>query len=305
MELTSPKFYGVIVPMITPFNEDLSIDFEAVEWLVDYLADKGVNGIFPYSTTGEFIHLKHEEGLKLVKAVMEKVGGKVWILPGISSNCTSHSIELGRMMADLGVDGAVITPPFFFKVGVDMLKHHFSMVAEKVDLPIIVYNIPSATGINIPVSLYAELAMEYSNIVGAKVTFDSIGYMRNLIREVKSVRKDFTILTGLDDHLLNTLILGGDGGIMALANVVPQIHIEVYKCWKDNNLTGAINAFKKLVKLVEIYDAASSFPTSVKTALKVMEAPVKPYVRPPLRTEPPEVEEKIRSILVEVGLLKS
>ncbi|MCS7386854.1 MAG: dihydrodipicolinate synthase family protein [archaeon GB-1867-005] len=298
------KFHGVIVPLITPFNEDLSIDFEACKWLVNYLAERGVNGIFPYSTTGEFVHLKQEEGLNLVKAVMDEISGRVWVLPGISSNCTEHSIEFGREVADLGVDGAIITPPFFFKIDNMKLKRHFSMVAQKVDLPLIIYNIPSATGINIPVSLYVDLANEFSNIVGAKITFDSISYMRRLIHEVKSVRKDFSILTGLDDHFLNTLIMGGDGGIMALANVAPQIHVEVYRCWKNGDLMGAVNTFEKLVRLAEIYDVASTFPTAVKTALKVVGAPVKPYVRPPLDLEPPDVERKIKLILGSVGLHK-
>ncbi len=298
--MVKTKFYGVIVPMITPFNEKYEIDFKATKWLVNYLTDKGVHGIFPYSTTGEFVHLKINEGIKLVEIVLNEVKGKTWIIPGISSNCTLHSIEIGRKLMDMGVDGVIVTPPFFFKINIDQLKMHFSMIAEKIELPIIIYNIPSTTGINIPVNLYAELAKEYSNIVGAKVTFDNISYMRKLIMEVKSIRKDFSILTGLDHHLLNTLIMGGDGGIMALANVAPQIHLEVYNAWINNNLKGAIEAFRKLLKLVEIYSIASSFPTSVKTALKVLGAPIKPYVRPPLTIESKEVEDKIRKILDEI-----
>jgi len=300
--MAQPKFYGVIVPFITPFKEDFSIDFEAAKWLARYQAERGVHGIFPYSTTGEFVHLKPEEGVELVKAVMEEVKGKTKIIPGISTNCTEHSIEIGRKMKDLGVDGVIITPPFFFKVSGARLKLHFSKVAEKVDLPIIVYNIPATTGINIPVELYVELAKEYSNIAGAKVTYDSVAYMRRLIREVKAVRKDFAVLTGLDDHLLYTLMIGGDGGIMALANAAPQIHVAVYNAWIEGDLKKAYEAFKKLLKLVQIYDVATSFPTAVKTTLKVMGAPIKPYVRPPLTPEPPEIEEKIKAVVEELGL---
>lgn len=302
--MNKARFYGVIVPFITPFNKDLSIDFDAVRWLVKYQVKGGVNGIFPYSTTGEFVHLTMDEGVKLVEAVLEEVDGKVWVIPGISANCTEHSIKLGRKMRDLGVDGAIITPPYFFKVGGERLKLHFSKVAEKVDLPIIVYNIPMTTGINIPVDLYVKLVEEHENIVGAKVTYDSVSYLRRLIRRVKAVRKDFAVLTGLDDQLMNTLLMGGDGGIMALANVAPKIHVEVFKAWINGDLSAAYIAFKKLLKLVEIYDVATSFPTSVKTALKVLGAPVKHYVRPPLTPETHEVEEKVRKILEEVGLHK-
>lgn len=296
------RFYGVITPLITPFNRDLSIDFEALEWLVNYHVRSGVNGVFPYSTTGEFVHLTVEEGLKLVEKVVEVVDGRVWVIPGISANCTDHSVELGVKVKDLGVDGAIITPPYFFKVGRDKLKLHFSKVAEKVDLPVIVYNIPSATGINIPVELYVELAEEHENITGAKVTYDSISYLKMLIREVKSVRRDFTVLTGLDYQLLDTLLMGGNGGIMALANVAPKIHVEVFKSWTSGDLKTAHEYFKKLLKLAEIYEVTSSFPTSVKTALKVLGTPVKPYVRPPLTPEPLEIEERVKKILEEVGI---
>lgn len=299
-----PKFYGVIVPFITPFKEDYSIDFEAVKWLANYQANKGVHGIFPNSTTGEFVHLRPREAVELVEAVIDEVSGKVKIIPGISSNCTEHAVELGLKMRDLGVDGVIITPPFFFKIGGERLKLHFGKVAEKLDLPIIVYNIPAATGLNIPVELYVELAVEYDNIAGAKVTYDSVAYLRKLIREVKNVRKDFSVLTGLDSLMLYTLMMGGDGGIMALANVAPQIHLEVYNAWISGDLDGAYKAFKKLLKLVQIYDVASSFPTAVKTSLKLINAPVKPYVRPPLTPETPEIEEEIKNILLELNLVQ-
>ncbi|RLE54952.1 MAG: 4-hydroxy-tetrahydrodipicolinate synthase [Thermoprotei archaeon] len=300
--MSKPMFYGVIVPLITPFNEDLSIDFDAVRWLVRYLAEHGVHGVFPCSTTGEFVHLKPEECIELVKVVLEEVRGKVKVIPGISANCTDHCIELGRKMRDLGVDGVIATPPYFFKVSYEKLRLHFSKIAEKVDLPLMIYNIPATTGINVPISLYVELAKEYSNVVGAKVTYDSVTYMRKLIQEAKSVRKDFSVLTGLDDHLLYTLMMGGDGGIVALANVVPQIHVALYRAWAEGNLERAYTMFVKLLKLVQIYDIASTYPTAVKTALKVLGTPVKPYVRPPLTPEPPEVEEKIRKVLEDLSV---
>ncbi|MEM0458042.1 MAG: dihydrodipicolinate synthase family protein [Sulfolobales archaeon] len=296
------KFYGVITPLITPFKEDLSIDLEAVRWLVRYQVSKGVHGIFPNSTTGEFVHLRKEESIDLTRTVIEEVGGKTWVLPGISSNYTDHSIELGLLFKDLGVDGVIITPPFFFKISGGRLKLHFSRVAEKIDIPIIIYNIPAMTGINIPVSLYVELAKEYSNVVGAKITYDSYTYLRELIFEVKNARKDFAILTGLDDLLLPVLMMGGDGGIMALANLAPQIHRAVYDAWLRGEIERAYREYKKLLKLARVYDIATSYPTAVKTALNILGTPVKPYVRPPLTPEPLENEEKIRRILEELEI---
>ena len=300
--MTKPKFYGVITPFITPFKKDLSLDVDAIRWLARYEAGNGVHGIFPNSTTGEFVHLRKEESIEVTKVVLEEVGGKVWIIPGISSNCTEHSIELGLIFKDMGVDGVIITPPYFFKVPYDKLKRHFSLVAEKVDIPVVVYNIPMLTGINIPVKLYVELAKDYSNIAGAKVTYQDFTYFRRLIEDVKSVRKDFTVLTGFDDLLLPVLMMGGDGGIMALANATPQIHREVYDSWINGDLNRAINAWRKVLKLARIYDIATSIPSGVKALLKEMGAPINDIVRPPLTTEPEEVIREIRAIVSELNL---
>lgn len=300
--MVDARFYGVITPFITPFKEDLSIDVEAVKWLVEYQIMNGVHGIFPNSTTGEFVHLKEGEAIELTKIVLEEVNSKVWVIPGISSNCTEHSIKLGKIFKDMGVNGVIITPPYFFKIPITNLKLHFSKVAEKVDLPIIIYNIPATTGVNIPVNLYAELAKEYSNVVGAKVTYDNLTYFKQLITNVKAIRKDFSVLTGVDHLLLPVLMMGGDGGIMALANVAPQIHRAVYDAWIKGCVKKAYEEHKKLLKLTKIYDVATSYPTSVKTALKALGAPIKPYVRPPLTPEPPENEGKIRIILEELKI---
>jgi len=291
------RFYGVITPFITPFKEDLSIDFDAVKWLIEYQVEGGVHGIFPNSTTGEFVHLSVEESILLVKTVLNEVGGRVWVIPGISGNNTLHCIELGKIFMDMGVNGVIVTPPFFFKPSYENLKKHFSMIAEKIDIPIIIYNIPSTTGVNIPIQMYRELALEYDNIVGAKITYDSFTYIRNLIFDLKGERKDFTILTGLDDMLLPILMMGGDGGIMALANATPKLHRAIYDYWVNGDFKSALQYWIKLLRLVKVYDYSSSFPTAIKTLLKVIGAPIKPFVRPPLTLEKPEIEEKIMNLI--------
>ncbi len=294
-------FSGVIVPMITPFNEDFSLDIEGIRWLVSFLSEKGVHGLFVNSTTGEFVHLRHDEVINLVKVTLDTANGPK-ILPGITSNYTEEAISLGKEMKDLGVDGVVVAPPYFFKLKEDKLYHHFSKIANEVDLPIIVYNIPSLTGNDIPISVYAKLAQEYSNIVGAKVSKDSVSYIRSLISRVKAVRQDFSVLTGMDDHLLNVLALGGDGGIMALANIAPQLHLSVYNSWISGRLDDAVSSFRKLANLARIYDIASSFPTAIKTALSILGSPVKEVYRSPLAMEPAEVRAKIREVLEEVSI---
>ena len=301
--MAATKFAGVIVPMITPFRRDFSLDLEATRWLARKLAGEGITGLFPCSTAGEFVHLSRGEKEELIRAVVEEAGGKTRVLPGICANCTLECIELGRMAADLGADGVVVTPPFYFRLKRDHLYKHFSEIAERVDLPIIVYNIPSLTGNPIPIDLYVQLAEEYGNVVGCKITLDSTSYIRRLIEEVKSSRRDFSVLTGLDDHLLNTLVLGGDGGIVGCANFAAKLHVELYEAFREGDCTRAHEAHRRISALMAIYDVASSFPTAIKSALKLLGAPIEPVPRPPLTPEPPEVEEAIRKILERVGLL--
>ncbi|MCC6035025.1 MAG: dihydrodipicolinate synthase family protein [Desulfurococcaceae archaeon] len=296
------RFYGVISPFITPFREDFSIDVEGVKWLARYQVERGVHGIFPNSTTGEFVHLTRDEAILITRLVIEEVGDKAWVIPGISANYTEDSVNLGRIFRDMGVSGVIVTPPYFFKISAEKLKLHFSTILEKLDLPVIIYNIPATTGINIPINLYLELIREYSNLVGAKITYENFTYFRQLIQVVKGEKKDFAVLTGLDELLLPVLMMGGDGGIMALANVAPQIHRSIYNAFIKGDLRKALEEWHKLLKLVRVYDYASSFPTAIKTLLKVLNAPIKPYPRPPLTLEKLEVEEKIREIVRELNL---
>jgi len=296
------KFYGVITPFVTPFKEDYSIDVEGVKWLARHQVEKGVHGIFPNSTTGEFVHLSRDEAILVTRTVLEEVGGKVWVLPGISANYVEDSVALGKVFRDMGVNGVVVAPPYYFKIPVDKLKLHFSIILEKVDLPVIIYNIPATTGINIPISLYLELLEEHSNLAGVKVTIENFTYLRNLIQVVKSTRMDFAVLTGLDELLLPLLMMNGDGGIMGLANIAPQIHRAIYDSYIAGDYERAIMEWRKLLKLVRVYDYASSAPTAIKTLLKVLNAPVKPYPRPPLTLEKSEVEEKIRGVVEELNL---
>lgn len=297
-------FRGVIVPLITPFNEDYSLDLEAFEWLLNFLYEKGVDGVFVNSTTGESVHLRYEESLELVSRAVEVLGGKVKVLSGASADSTLEVVERALKFRDLGVDGVVITPPHYFKLDQENLYCYYSEIASKVDLPIVVYNIPMLTGVSVEPETLEDLVKQHSNITSLKATIDSVGYIRRCVRKVKSVRRDFTVLAGLDDHFLNTLLLGGDGGIMGSMNFAAQLHVGLYKSYVGGDIGGAIEYARKVSLLCEIYEAGASFPAAVKEALNLIGAPVKPIVRPPLRRGDVSVRTSIRRVLREVGLLK-
>ena len=280
-----PSVEGVVVPMVTPFTGDSKVDVEAFEWLARRLVAAGVNALFPNSTTGEFVHLTMDEASRLVRVAVAAAPSSVMVLPGVSSNRTDDSVAMAREFVKLGADGVIVLPPFFFRSSEEVMRRHFEAVASAVDVPVVIYNNPLNTGVNVPVRLVAELAREHSNVVAAKVTSADFAYLVELIREVKAVRRDFRVLTGLDYMTVPALAVGGDGVVGGLANIVPEIHVNVYALWKSGDLDAALRLNAALMKLSELYwfrgEGAES-PAVIKGALEGLGAPVKRFVRAPL-----------------------
>ncbi len=293
---------GVIVPMVTPFRKDYSLDLEAASWLARYLSNAGVDAIFPNSTTGEFPHLTMDEATELVKAVIDAVPSSVAVTPGISANTTLHSIELAKRFRDLGVETVISTTPYYFKLGPRALYNHFAEIASSVDVNIVLYCIPSTTGVVIPPSVVRELAIEFSNVVGIKITYDSMSYIKRVLDEVKGARRDFSVLLGIDTMLLHGLIEGCDGGVVGLANVAPWIHIDLVRKWRSGDIGSALEAHRKLCRLYRVYEIDKPAPSVVKAALESIGAPISRVVRPPLEPLTDAEKNFVRRVLAEVGV---
>lgn len=287
--------------MITPFKENYEIDFDALEWLVDHLIRGGVNAIFPNSSTGESPSLSTDERRRLIQKVVELAGGKTKILPGIGGISTLEVIELGRFVRDVGADGGIAITPYFFKLSPKELKTHYGNVAAAVDMPVIIYHYPALTGITLPVETVVELALEYSNIVGIKVTYDSVAYLKRLINEVKAVRKDFSVFSGLDYLMLTNLMLGGDGCVGSLSNLTPRLHKGIYDAWVSGDLIKAYDLYMKLYKLTRLLEISPTTVASVKAALALAETPVKPVLRPPLSGVSEDFKKAARELIKELS----
>ena len=289
---------GVIVPLVTPFNEDYSIDVPALEEHLEFLQKVGVHGIFINATTGEFTSLSVEERKFLAEKGRELVNASFYLVGTASSN-TFEVVELTKHAQDIGADYVVIAPPYYCPLNDEALFTHYSMVAERTDIPIILYNIPACAN-PLSVSLIKRLALEYSNIAGVKETIDSVNHVRDVILEVKGERNDFKVFTGLDQHFLNTLVLGGDGGIMACANFAPEVHLALYKAFQEKRFEEAFEHARRLAKLSRVYDLASSFGSAIKLAMSIRGFSIKPVLRPPYLMDGEDVKEGIRKLLAEV-----
>jgi len=297
------SFEGVVVPLITPFSKDLSIDFGATKWLIEELGRAGVDAVFSSSTTGEFPHLTLEEMKNLNEFVSRERPSGLRVFAGVTANSAHHAAELAKHAADAGADAAVSTTPYYFKHGRDALKRYFSMIVESADIPLILYTIPSTTGILLPIDLVVELAQEYSQVVGIKVTHDSLWYLARLVDEVKSVRRDFSVFTGSSYLMLPALEVGADGGVVALANAYPATLVELYRAWRRGDLGKALELHRRALNLSKLYELHSHIGATLKTLLNAAGAPIEPVVRPPLTTPRRElIEEFLRGHPVEIGV---
>ncbi|ABB14175.1 4-hydroxy-tetrahydrodipicolinate synthase [Carboxydothermus hydrogenoformans] len=298
------KFRGVIPPMLTIFKEDGTFDWEGNKALIDFLINGGVHGIFVLGSSGEFSHLNAEERKEFAKFVVDYVAGRVPVLVGTGSSNTKEVVELTKHAKEIGADGVVVVSPYYWGLSEKNLYQHFATVAKVVDIPIVLYNFPDLTGQNLSPSLVAKLASDFPNIVGIKDTIDSIAHIRELILQVKTVRPDFSVLAGYDDHLFNTLAMGGDGVIPGTANFAPHIPVNIYNNFVKGNIEESMNWHRKLLRLPRIYSLDKPAISLLKEACKLCGLPVESYIRQPAGRADEAAVENLKTLLREAGLIK-
>lgn len=289
-------FKGSAVALVTPFTKDNKVDFDKLGELVEYQIANGTDAIVSCGTTGEANTMTDEEQLATIKYVVEKVNKRVPVIAGSGSNDTIHSVNLSQEAEKLGVDALLIITPYYNKANKAGLKRHFETIANSVKLPIILYNVPGRTCVNISPSLIVELA-KIDNIVAVKEASGDLGQ----VAEIASlVPDDFAIYSGNDDTILPLLSLGGQGVISVLANVCPQeTHDLVAKFFE-----GDIEGSRKLQLGMDALIAALFIevnPIPVKTAMNLLGFNVGD-LRLPLAEMDPANLEVLKKELVNFGL---
>ncbi|MFY0965263.1 4-hydroxy-tetrahydrodipicolinate synthase [Clostridioides difficile] len=289
-------FKGSAVALVTPFTKDNKVDFDKLGELVEYQIANGTDAIVSCGTTGEANTMTDEEQLATIKYVVEKVNKRVPVIAGSGSNDTMHSVNLSQEAEKLGVDALLIITPYYNKANKAGLKRHFETIANSVKLPIILYNVPGRTCVNISPSLIVELA-KIDNIVAVKEASGDLGQ----VAEIASlVPDDFAIYSGNDDTILPLLSLGGQGVISVLANVCPQeTHDLVVKFFE-----GDIEGSRKLQLGMDALIAALFIevnPIPVKTAMNLLGFNVGD-LRLPLAEMDPANLEVLKKELVNFGL---
>lgn len=221
-------FKGSGVALVTPFYNDM-IDYESMYKLIDYEISNGTDAIIVCGTTGEASTLSYDEQIECIKKCVEYVDGRVCVIAGTGSNCTKSAVKLSMTAEKLGVDGLLVVTPYYNKCTQNGLKEHYKMISDNVNIPILMYNVPSRTGVNIEPDTAIDIVKNNKNVIGIKEASGNISQIARLAYLKGKNNIDMDIYSGNDDQVLPVLSLGGVGVISVDANVIPKdMHDLVY-----------------------------------------------------------------------------
>jgi dihydrodipicolinate synthase len=292
------KFQGTATAIVTPFKKDGSIDEAALRRFVDFQISGGVEALVPVGTTGENPTLNADEQKRVIEVVIEQTNKRVKIFAGAGSNNTAEVIEKTRFAKKAGADAALVVGPYYNRPTQNGYFQHFSTVADAVDIPLIIYNVPGRTGGNIEAATMLRMAEEIPHVIMVK---EASGNMTQIMEIARNMPKHFSLLSGDDSLAYSIIALGGDGCISVVSNEVPKEYSNLLRLCLKGNWTEALQLHYRLLPLMNINFIESS-PTPVKTALAMM-GMMEETLRLPLvpLTEPSRV--KLKNVLAELKLV--
>ncbi|WP_251492979.1 4-hydroxy-tetrahydrodipicolinate synthase [Otoolea muris] len=291
-------FEGAGVALITPFKEGGEINYKKLEELVEEQIAGGTDSIIVCGTTGESATLTHDEHIREIQFVCKVVNGRIPVVAGTGSNCTSTAVYLSQCAQEAGADGLLLVSPYYNKSTQKGLKAHFTEIAKSVKLPILLYNVPSRTGVNIEPETIVDLCKSVDNIVGVKEASGNF----SAIAKIASLSRGWVdIYSGNDDQTVPILSLGGKGVISVLSNIAPrQVH-DMCAAYFAGKTEESLRLQLKAVPLIEALFCEVN-PIPVKEALNMMGKEAGPY-RKPLVAMDPANKERLRREMEAYGLL--
>lgn len=294
--MKQPIFTGSGVAIITPFTKD-GIDYPALMRLLDFQLANGTDAIIVCGTTGEAATMRYEERMRVIEAVVRRVDGKVPVIAGTGSNNTENAISLSNDAVQAGADALLVVTPFYNKATQKGLIRHYTTIASAVTKPVILYHVPSRTGVKCTAETYAALS-GHPNIIGVKEAGGDLA----LVQKTREIcPEDFNIWSGNDDETAPIMLFGGKGVISVAANVAPHAMHQLTEACLRGDFTAAGNMQLKLRKLCEALFWEVN-PIPVKTALSMM-GYCQEIFRSPMCEMEPENRERLADVLREYGLL--
>ena len=291
-------FTGAVIAIITPFNEDGSINYERLGEMIDYQIENGTDAIIICGTTGEASTMSDEEHLECIRFAVKKAAKRVPVIAGTGSNDTAYAIKLSKEAEEIGADGLLLVTPYYNKTTQRGLIAHFTAIADAVNIPIILYNIPGRTGMSIEIST-AKVLAKHKNIVAVKEASGNIGYTAKLIA---ACGDDLDVYSGNDDMIVPIMSLGGKGVISVLSHVLPkETHLMAQYCLENNFAEASKLQIKYLDLINNLFVEVNPIP--VKEAMNLIGVNVG-GCRMPLYPMSDENREKLKASLAKHGLIK-
>lgn len=264
------KLKGIFVPHITPFSRNGELDLTALRTCLRFWLKGGVSGLVPCGSNGEAPYLSREERIKVIEAVVDEVNGKIPVIAGTGSMSTKETIQFTKDAKDLGVDAALVVTPFYFKPSNKEIYEHYKTVLEAVDIPIVLYSVPKFTGFSLEPTVIAQLASEYENVLGVK---DSGGNLGTITEIIRTVGDKISVLAGTADLALSTLMLGGSGAVVAVANAFPEICSDLYESFIKSHYKKAGNLQRPISYINEVLVKRYNQLSAIKEALNTLGLP--------------------------------
>ena len=263
--MKNPIFKGIGTALVTPMTEAGQVDYAAVERLVDFQLQGGIDALIVCATTGEAPTLQDDEHIEMIRFVAEQVGGKIPVIAGTGSNYTDHAVEMSIKARDVGANGLLCVTPYYNKCTQRGLIESYTKIANATELPMIVYNVPGRTGVNIQPATYEKLA-DHPRIVGIK---EANGDISSVVATMARCGHKIDMYSGNDDQIVPILSMGGIGCISVLSNILPAETREICTCWFAGNAAGAAALQLKYKPLVDALFSEVN-PIPVKAALAAM-----------------------------------
>ena len=291
-------FTGAGVALVTPFKEDLSVDYDQLEKFIDFQINNGTDSIVICGTSGEASTMSHDEQIEVVSACVSHVNGRVPVIAGAGANCTDEALNLAKRSEKAGADGLLVVTPYYNKATQKGLEEYYTTVGNSVDIPIIMYNVPGRTGTNIQPATAVKIAKSVDNIVAIKEASGDIGQVATLAALADGC---LDIYSGNDDQVVPLLALGGKGVISVLSNVAPRETHDMVMKFLEGDVKGSLDLqLKYMVVIHNLFSEVNPIPA--KRAVAEM-GYCKNIVRRPLT----EMEEDHAQVLIqsmkEAGIL--
>ena len=294
----SRQLEGIVVAMVTPFGADESLDEDGLRAVTRFLVGKGVHGLFPGGSQGEFYALSGDEQCRVLDIVLEAAGGKAFVVAHAGAITTRGAVSMARHAERAGADAVAMITPYFVSPSQDELYRHYVEVSAAVSLPLLGYNNPGRTAVDLQPATAARIARDAANFVGVK---DSSGDLTQFTEYIRLCPVGFRAFMGRDSLILPALVCGAAGAVAATANVVPELVVGIYDAVRAGNHTLGLELQQRLLPL-RLAFGMGTFPVVIKEAMQLLGLPVGPARSPvgPLTTE---MRMRLRTVLQQMSVL--